>query len=240
MSSTNQSVHVRPGPSAKRIASLAIRLVALLAILAALLFVPAGRLDWLDAWLFIAAHGALLAAYSVYGLWRDPAQLQERSRVASNTKTWDKVILGAYSVCILLTFILAGLDGGRFQWSFVSLPVKAAGWLALALAEFLIFWAVVTNTYLARVARIQDDRGQTVVRRGPYGLVRHPMYAGIILMFLCTPLVLGSWWALIPGATIGALFVLRTSKEDRMLQDELVGYVDYTHKVRYRLLPGVW
>ena len=90
------------------------------------------------------------------------------------------------------------------------------------------------------MARIQDDRGQVVVTAGPYRYVRHPMYLGVILLFLGMPVALGSWWALWPGVVIGALFVLRTAKEDRMLRDELPGYAEYTQRVRYRLVPRVW
>jgi len=97
-----------------------------------------------------------------------------------------------------------------------------------------------TNQYLSRFARIQNDRGQQVVTNGPYRYVRHPMYASIIPFVLCVALILGSWWALVPGAIIAILFVIRTSLEDRMLQKELRGYEEYTQRVRYRLLPGVW
>jgi protein-S-isoprenylcysteine O-methyltransferase Ste14 len=219
---------------------MALRLLALLAVLAALLFLPAGRWNWPQAWAFLLAYGAFLALYAGWGLWRDPAQLAERSRVAPNVKTWDKVILTAYTLCLLLTFVLAGLDAGRFHWSSVALPIEALAWLGQALAGSVIFWAVATNTYLSRLARIQDDRGQVVITSGPYHHVRHPMYVGIIVLFVCVPLALGSWWALLPGAGIAVLFVVRTWQEDEMLRAELAGYEAYTRRVRYRLFPGVW
>jgi protein-S-isoprenylcysteine O-methyltransferase Ste14 len=122
----------------------------------------------------------------------------------------------------------------------VPLPVKGLAWLGLALAGALIFWTLAANTYLSRMARIQEDRGQVVVTAGPYRFVRHPMYSGIILLFIGMPIALGSLWALLPGAVIGALFVLRTAKEDRMLRDELSGYAEYAQRVRYRLVPRVW
>jgi hypothetical protein len=152
------------------------RLIALLAVLAALLFLPAGRWNWPEAWALLLAYGAFLALYAVWGLWMDPAQLKERSRLAPNVKTWDKMILTAYTLCLLLTFVLAGLDAGRIHWSSVPLSTKALAWLGQALAGGAIFWAVATNTYLSRLARIQDDRGQ-------------------VLLFVCVPLALGSWWA---------------------------------------------
>ena len=122
----------------------------------------------------------------------------------------------------------------------MPLPAKLLAWLGLALAGALIFWALATNTYLSRMAHIQDDRGQVVVTAGPYRFVRHPMYLGVILLFLSMPVALGSWWALLLGAVIGLIFLLRTAKEDRMLRDELPGYPEYAGRVRYRLVPGIW
>ena len=122
----------------------------------------------------------------------------------------------------------------------MPLPAKLLAWLGMVLAGALIFWALATNTYLSRMARIQDDRGQVVVTAGPYRFIRHPMYLGVILLFVCMPVALGSGWALLPGAVIGALFVLRTAKEDRMLRDELPGYVEYAERVPYRLVPRIW
>lgn len=110
----------------------------------------------------------------------------------------------------------------------------------MALGGGKIAWAASANTFLARYVRIQEDRGQTAVSSGPYRYVRHPMYVGIISLMLCIPLVLGSRWALVPAACIGALSVLRTALKDRTLQAELPGYAEYAKRTRYRLLPGVW
>ena len=96
------------------------------------------------------------------------------------------------------------------------------------------------NTFLARYVRIQDDRGQQAVTRGPYRFVRHPMYAGVIVFMLSTALVLGSLWALLPAALICVTFILRTALEDRTLQAELPGYAEYAQRTRYRLLPKIW
>jgi protein-S-isoprenylcysteine O-methyltransferase Ste14 len=222
------------------VARLATRLLAVLAILGLLLFLPAGRLNWVEAWVMIVAYGALLGAYAWWGMTRDPGQFRERSRAGPNVPRWDKAILTAYTVLLLATFVVSGLDAGRFRWSRAPLAVEVAAWIGEAVAGALIFWVTVTNTYLSRRARIQEDRGQVVITSGPYRFVRHPMYAGIILLFLCVPMALGSWWALAPGAAIGVLFVLRTAKEDRMLRQGLAGYGEYAQRVRYRLVPGVW
>lgn len=218
----------------------ALGVIVLLAILAGLLFVPAGRGDWLEAWLFLALYLVLIALYAAWGHLKDPEQFRERGRIAENTKSWDRAILMAYTLLLPAPFVVAGLDAGRFQWSSVPVGLKAVAWLGLLAAGSLVLAAVASNTYLARSARIQDDRGQVVVTTGPYGFVRHPMYLGVILLFVCLPLALGSWWALIPGVLIAGLFVIRTGAEDAMLRSELEGYGDYARKVHYRLVPGLW
>jgi len=227
-------------PSVRAIARVAIRIVAFLALLAGLLFLPAGRWDWPEAWTFLAAYGSFLVMYAIWGLWKDPDQLKERSRVAPNVKAWDKVILTAYTICLVLTFVIAGLDAGRFHWSSVGPSTRALAWAGQALAGGVIFWALATNTFLSRMARIQDDRGHVVITAGPYRYARHPMYLGIIVLFVCVPLALGSLWALLPGVGIGLLFVIRTAREDGMLRAELAGYEAYSQRVRYRLCPGIW
>lgn len=97
-----------------------------------------------------------------------------------------------------------------------------------------------TNTYLSRYVRIQDDREQSVVIAGPYRFIRHPMYLGVVLLFISLGPALGSWFASIPGVVIDSLFIIRTAKEDKTLQQELEGYPEYAQQVRYRLFPGIW
>jgi protein-S-isoprenylcysteine O-methyltransferase Ste14 len=136
--------------------------------------------------------------------------------------------------------VVAALDAGRFRWSEMPLVVQVLGVIGLIPLGLLLFWVTATNSYLSSYARIQQDRGQQVVSTGPYKYVRHPMYAAVIPFIICVALILGSWWALIPGGVIGVLFTIRTVLEDRMLQDELPGYKEYAQRVRYRLLPRVW
>ncbi len=227
-------------PTRPTFARLITRLAGLLAALAALLFIPAGRLDWWEAWRFLLVYATFLIIYLVWGLRNDPEQLAERSRTARNVKAWDKVILSAYTVLLMALLVLASLDAGRYRWAPASPSLQLIGWVGETLAGALIGWVFTVNTYLSRQMRIQDDRGQVTVTRGPYRVVRHPMYLGMIILLMSVPLVLGSRWALAPGALIGALFVLRTALEDRTLQAELPGYKEYAGRVRYRLLPGIW
>jgi protein-S-isoprenylcysteine O-methyltransferase Ste14 len=132
------------------------------------------------------------------------------------------------------------LDAGRLGWSTMPIAVQIVGYIAFVLSMAVTFWAMATNPFLSTIVRIQDDRGQYVVTTGPYRYVRHPMYAMMFLMWPGTALLLGSWWALLPAVVIVIIFVIRTALEDRTLQAELPGYVDYTQHTRYRLVPGVW
>ncbi len=176
----------------------------------------------------------------IWGALKAPDLLEERSRVAENVKRWDKVIMAAYIILLPTTLVLAGLDVGRVQWSQVKWAWQVLGLVGMTLAGGLIFWTILTNAYLGRMVRIQEDRGHQVVTDGPYRYVRHPMCVGIILLFPCLALFLGSWWALAPALLIAALMVVRTALEDRTLQAELPGYAEYARQTRYRLLPGVW
>lgn len=220
--------------------SLVPNLLAVILILAAILFVSAGRLDWLQAWLFVLAFAGFLTFYGLWGVRNDQGQLNERSQVGENTKSWDKVILAVYTLLLIGMLVLAGLDAGQFRWAPTPPALQGLGWLGAAFAGFLVWWTVSVNTFLSRTVRIQDDRGQKVIDVGPYSRVRHPMYLGIIVLMISIPLLLGSLWALIPGALIGVLFTVRTALEDRTLQQELPGYPEYARSVRYRLLPWIW
>ncbi len=217
-----------------------VALFVLILVMDLLLFVPAGRLDWTAAWILSLLYGVSLLAYAVWGTLKAPDLLKERSQVAENVKVWDKVIMAMYTVLLLATLVLAGLDVGRVRWSQIPAAWQVLGLVGMVLSGGLIFWTIRTNAYLGRMVRIQEDRGHQVVTGGPYRYVRHPMYVGIILLFPCMTLFLGSWWALVPACLIGMLMVVRTGLEDRTLRAELPGYAEYAQRVRSRLLPGVW
>lgn len=229
-----------PSTTGRSMASLLIRFAVVTAILIGLLFIPAGRLDWWQGWLFVFGYTAFVLVYGLWVMRHDPALIRERSRTGPNVKSWDKVLMAVYTVFLAGLLVVAGLDAGRFRWAPAPPLLQAAGWLGLALAGALIWWATSVNTFLSSMVRIQDDRGQSVVTAGPYRWVRHPMYVGILIFMPCVALILGSTWALVPAAVIDALFVVRTLLEDRTLQAELPGYREYAERVRYRLAPGVW
>jgi len=213
--------------------------LGMLVVFGVILFAFAGRLDWPEAWVFLALYLAGILANGLWSLRHNPEVINERGRIGANAKSWDKVIGVFYTLFLLGTFVVAGLDA-RFTWSDAPLWVKILGGIGFALSLALTFWVMATNTFLSTFVRIQDERGHTTVTSGPYRFVRHPMYAGILLMSWGMPLLLGSWWALIPGVLNIVLFFIRTSLEDKTLQEELPGYKEYVEKVRYRLVPGIW
>ena len=136
--------------------------------------------------------------------------------------------------------LVAGLDA-LFDWSPpFSLPVKILALVIILAGYALGSYALIENRFFSGMVRIQTDRDHQVVSSGPYRWMRHPGYAGALLTYLATPLFLDSWWAFLPSLFITIVLVIRTSLEDKVLQDELEGYYDYARRVRYRLLPGVW
>ena len=217
-----------------------LRAFAIMGFFIAALFLPAGRLDWWAGWAFLIAF---FGATIILSLWMrriDPALMEERSRTAENVKSWDKVIMGVYTVLLFVMLMVAGLDAGRFGLSDMPAALRALGWLGLLTAYALVWWVMASNPFLSEMVRIQDERGHVVVTTGPYNFVRHPMYVGTITAIFCIPLVLGSFWALIPAVLIDILFVVRTAMEDRTLMEELPGYKEYASRIRYRLFPGIW
>ena len=217
-----------------------INLGLILTIMGLLLFGSAGTLAWPAAWILILAYGLFLLGFLIWGITSNQDLLQERSRVAENVKVWDKWINGLYALLLVAVLVVSGLDARRYQWTTVPVIVQILAGIFIVLSAWLILRTIVENAYLSRWARIQDDRGHQVVSTGPYAVVRHPMYIGILVLMVSMPLQLGSLWGVVPGGLIGVLFVLRTTLEDRMLMDELEGYRDYASKVRYRLIPRIW
>ncbi len=205
-----------------------------------LLFLAAGRLDWLWGWLFLAGWLLLMLLSAVVMRRQGPDLINERGRRAENIKGWDKVLMGAYSFVLFTVPVVAGLDGVRFGWSAMPLAWHVIGGVLFIPAMIMPLWAMSANAYLSTMARIQDDRGHQVVAIGPYRYVRHPMYVGTIFFGVSIPLFLGSWWTFVPCGLIVVIFIIRTALEDKMLREELPGYAEYAQRVRYRLLPGVW
>jgi len=233
-----QSSEIRPSLEHSGIRRSVQVLVSVL-IIGALLFLSAGRLDWLWARFFLAGW-LLLMLMSAFVMHKSPGLINERGRRAENIKGWDKVLMGIYSLVLFTVPVVAGLDAVRFEWSAMPLAWHVIGGVLFIPAMIMPLWAMSANAYLSTMVRIQDDRGHQVVTTGPYRYVRHPMYVGTIFFGLSVPLFLGSWWTFVPCGLIVVLFTIRTALEDRTLREELPGYAEYAQRVRYRLLPGIW
>ena len=231
---------IAPQPKLERSGYLRIVQVLLIVALdAAILFAAAGTLSWPAAWIYVAIRVVALAIGAVIIIRENPEIINERGRMPSNTKEFDKVFAVVYTPLVLLLPLVAGLDY-RFGWSDMPLWLNVVGFIGYIPAMKFPYWAMLVNNYLNTTVRIQEERGHQVVTDGPYRYVRHPMYVGLILGAIAMPLLLGSWWALITGILTVVAAVWRTGREDAVLQEELPGYAEYAQRTRYRLLPGVW
>jgi protein-S-isoprenylcysteine O-methyltransferase Ste14 len=214
--------------------------LGLIVLLAALVFVPAGRVDAPMAWVLLGVYGAFLLAFGIIFSGQDPGLVKERSKPGPGVKSWDQVWIRVYGVFFFAFFVVGGLDI-RFNGPYtVPLGLQIAGLLLFVAGLALAWWAMSVNTFFSRMVRVQEDRGHHVITSGPYRFVRHPGYLMAVVLWPGAALALGSWWALAPAFTIVALYVYRTAREDRVLREELAGYAEYAKKVRYRLAPGIW
>ena len=212
------------------------------ACMAALLFIPAGTLAWPAAWVYLAEMAVSTSLITGWLARHNPALLAERMSplIQRDQKSWDKLLMIVLIALWCGWFALMGLDAIRYGWSHVPFWVQALGALTIAVAMYVFFLTVRANSFAAPVVKIQKERGHKVVSHGPYAVVRHPMYAGALLTFAGTPLLLGSLWGLALAPIITALLGARAVMEERMLACELDGYSDYAARVRYRLVPLIW
>jgi protein-S-isoprenylcysteine O-methyltransferase Ste14 len=214
----------------------------MLAVMAAIFYVSAGRTDIPRSWLLF---GTTLVHFTVSTLVvarLNPELLAIRLTVRrAGSKSWDEVLMRACNLTMLLLLpTVSGLDVGRYGWSALGMQYAALGLALMAVSSVLISWSMAVNPYFEPTVRIQGDRGHRVISTGPYGLVRHPGYLSGILWAISVPLVVGSLYAFVPVLLYSVLMVFRTQLEDRTLQGELEGYAEYARRVRHRLIPGVW
>lgn len=192
---------------------------------------------WTDRWLWTyAAIWAATLLWAVLGIDEDLAN--ERLRPPSGGA--DRAWLAAIQVVALAHLAVGALDLGRWHVGHVPAALRAAALAGMAAAAVLVFRAMHANRFFSSVVRVQDDRGHRVVDQGPYAVVRHPGYTGMIPLMALSGLALGSWLASGLGIVYGLLITRRAMFEDRFLQANLAGYRDYTRRVRYRLVPRIW
>ena len=204
------------------------------------LFLPAGTFDYWQAWVFLLVFFPLSTWIpSIYLMRKNPAALQRRMRAGpgAETRTVQKVVMAVLYLSLAAMFVVSALDH-RFGWSPVPTAICLAGDVLVAVGRGVVMLVVIQNSYAATT--VQVEAGQELVSTGVYGLVRHPMYTSYVVMMVGIPLALGSYWGLV--VVIPGLLVLawRIRDEEKLLQEELDGYREYTQKVRYRLMPWMW
>ncbi|MDJ0521679.1 MAG: isoprenylcysteine carboxylmethyltransferase family protein [Planctomycetota bacterium] len=219
-----------------------VRGLVAIVVYAAMIFGAAGTLAWIEGWIFF---GWNLVVMTVTGIWlkrHDPVLYAERMKpmFQKGQPGWDRLILLLWVPAWLAFFIVPGLDAVRHGWSHVPLGWKIAGGVLHVVGWLGVVWTVKANTFLVPVVRVQEEREHRVIDTGPYALIRHPMYAAVFLWLLGVPLLLGSWWGLVPWGWSVIMLTVRTALEDRHLHTDLPGYREYAARVRYRLVPGVW
>jgi protein-S-isoprenylcysteine O-methyltransferase Ste14 len=207
--------------------------------LALMIVLPAWSLRYWQGWLYWVLFGACLLVITLYFLRHEPSLVARRMRAGptAETEPRQKLIQTFAVILMAAIFVLSALDY-RFGWSSVSTPAALIADLFVLLGFFGMFLAFRDNAFAAAI--VQVDSGQRVVDTGTYGIVRHPMYVGAIILFLATPPALGSWWGLVPVALLIGAIAWRLTDEETYLARNLPGYDAYRRKVTARLLPGVW
>ena len=201
-----------------------------------MLFLPAWTLAYPGAWLFIGLLFVPMLIMGAFMLVKSPKLLEKRINNKEKEKT-QKGVIGLSGLMFPIGFVLSALDF-RFGWSNVPLWCIIAASILFIIGYAMYAEVMRENAYLSRTVEVQED--QKVISTGLYGIVRHPMYLATLLMFLPLPLILGSFWGLIPFALYPVIIVARILNEEKVLTEGLDGYAEYKRKVKYRLIPFVW
>lgn len=220
-----------------RLIGLVISRVALfIPVMMLVLFLPAGTLTYWPGWVYLLVLLGPALAIFPWLLKHSPDLLANRMRMREEAPTQRWVVLVS-GVFLVAAFVVPGLDY-RWGWSNVPWAVVLAADVVVLIGYLMVIQVFRVNRFASRVVEVRQ--AQTVIDTGPYAWVRHPMYTGTIVMYLASPLALASYWALIPGALIVPVLVVRILDEEALLRRDLPGYSAYTERVRYRLVPGIW
>ncbi|OGD33497.1 hypothetical protein A2V94_02135 [Candidatus Atribacteria bacterium RBG_16_35_8] len=206
-----------------------------------LLFVSSGKINILRFWIFLVVN-LVYVIFSTILLYRiNPELINQRGEIKRDAKLWDQFLMRAHNIVLIFILpIVIGLDVGRFQWSYLNYYYLIPGYLLFIFSDILVNWAMIVNTHFEATVRIQRDREHKVITSGPYKLVRHPGYLAAVVYFISLPMILGSIYGFIPSIMGIIIFIIRTGLEDKTLLNELEGYSEYSKKVKYRLMPGIW
>jgi len=204
--------------------------------LSAMFFLPAGTFAYWQAWVYMAIVLIPMTFVGRYMLRHSPRLLERRLQARERERT-QKGVLSFGILFLLGAFLVPGFDR-RWGWSVMPWWVVVAADLLVLLGYGMIFRVFRENQYTSRT--VQVEQGQQVITTGPYSVVRHPMYVGVVVFYLASPIALGSWWAFLPAAVIIPILILRIINEEEVLERDLPGYREYKLKTKYRLVPGIW
>lgn len=227
---------LQPKPRAVLLLRTVVRFLAGIVLIGALVFVPAGTFHFWQAWAYMALIFVPMAIFGLVLLAKDPDLLERRMRMRETQAEQRKAIAGL-SILFFAMLMIPGFDR-RYGWSAVPSGLVMLADVFVLLGYGLFVLTIRENRYASRVVELQQD--QVVISSGPYAIVRHPMYLGAGLMFILSPLALGSYWGLIPAVLFPILLAARINSEEQLLRGSLGGYDEYTRKVKYRLIPFLW
>ena len=202
----------------------------------AMLFLPAGGFHYTNGWLFLGLLFVPMVIMGIVLFFKSPDLLKKRLN-AKEKEAAQKGVIAFSALMFPVGFLLSAFDF-RYSWSSVPMPLVIVSSVLFLIGYAMYGEVMRENAYLSRTIEVQE--GQKVIDTGLYGFVRHPMYLATFLMFLPMPLILGSFWGLIPFALYPVLIVIRVLNEEKVLARELDGYTDYMKKVKYRLIPFIW
>jgi protein-S-isoprenylcysteine O-methyltransferase Ste14 len=217
-----------------------VQLVFSFAVWGGLLFLSAGDFAWLRGWLHIGLWLATFVVNASVLLRLNREVVSARLKPKWSSERADTILLMLFLLVTLAIPVVAGLDAVRYGWSRLPFWTIYVGIALHVSGDALLLWTMIVNPFLEKTVRVQTERGHYVVTIGPYAIVRHPMYLGVVLMFLAVPLVLGSAWTFAPVVAMALLLMVRTVLEERLLRRDLSGYEEYMGQTRWRVIPGIW
>ena len=213
-----------------------LRFALVIILIGLIVFLPAGTIKFWEVWVYFGILFIPMIFVLTYLLKNDPELLERRMKMKEKEEP-QKVFVKLSILVFLIAFIIPGIDH-RFEWSEVPFIVIIIADLFIFIGYLLFFLVLKENTYASRIIQVEKD--QRVISTGLYAIVRHPMYVAVIMMYVLSPLALGSYWAVVAVLPLPVLIIFRIKSEEKILIDKLPGYREYTQEVKYRLIPYIW